>query len=59
MVGVTGSAVLVVEGTSSGAAGQRAECPLIEGVVETFVADVAGEHDTFTARRNVNGEVPA
>ena len=52
MVGITVGAVLVVEGASTGTSGQCAERPLIERVVETFVADVAGQHGTFSARRD-------
>ena len=49
MVDVAVGAVLVVEGAGSGTSGQCAEGPLIERVVETFVADVAGQHGTFSA----------
>src|ERR1700709_1221406 len=49
---VSGGAVLVVEGASAWTSGQCAERPLIERVVETFVADVAGQHGTLSARRD-------
>ena len=52
MMGVAVGAVLVVEGASTGTSGQRAERPLIQCVVEAFVADVAGQHGTFSARRD-------
>jgi hypothetical protein len=50
MVGVAVGAVLVVEGASTGTSGQRAEGPLIECVLEAFVADVAGQHGTVSTR---------
>lgn len=52
MVGVAGSAMFVVVGPCTGASGQRAERPLVECVVKAFVADVAGQHGTLSARRD-------
>ena len=46
--------MLVVEGASSGTVGERAERPLIEGVVETSVADAAGQDGAFLARGHVS-----
>ena len=55
VVQITGGASLVVEGPAAGAVGQRAEGPLIDRVVEAAVADVAGEHRAFLARRDGEG----
>ena len=52
MVRVTSGAVLVVEDASTGTSGQRAERPLIQCVVEPFVADVTGQYGTLSARRD-------
>jgi len=40
---------LVVEVSASLALGDRTERPLVDSVIETPVADVAGQHDTFRA----------
>jgi hypothetical protein len=50
VVQVAGGAVLVVEGAGAGAGGQGAEGPLVDGVVEAAVADVAGQYGAFLAR---------
>lgn len=52
MVQIPVGAVLVVEGASTRTSGQCTERPLVESIVETFVADVAGQHCTFAARRD-------
>ena len=52
VVQVAGGAVLVVEGAGAGAGLQGAEGPLVDGVVEAAVADVAGQHGAFLARRD-------
>lgn len=52
VVEVFGSAVLVVVGACAWAAGDRAERPLVDSVVEPAVADVAGQHGAFFARRD-------
>ena len=49
VVEVARSASLVVELSGSWAGQKRAEGPLVDGVVEAFVADVAGEHCPFGA----------
>ena len=49
VVEVARSASLVVELSASGAGQKRAEGPLVDGVVEAFVADVSGEHCPFGA----------
>ena len=43
VVEVAGGSVLVVEGATARALGERAERGLVEGVVEPPVADVSGE----------------
>ena len=55
VVQVAGGAPLVVELAGTGTGLQCAERPLIDGVVETPVADVAGEHGTFLARGDRQG----
>lgn len=50
MVQVTKGASVVVEGSCAGAARERAECPLIDRVVETLVAHVPGQDRPFAAR---------
>ena len=50
MVGVTAGAVLIVNRHEHRDFGSVRRTPLIERVVETFVADVAGQHGTFAAR---------
>jgi hypothetical protein len=52
VVGVAGGAVLVVEGACAGAAVEGTEGPLVDGVVEASVADVAGQHGAFLTRRD-------
>ena len=47
VVEVAGGAVLVVERSAAGAGRERAERPLVDGVVEPAVADVAGEDGSF------------
>ena len=47
VVHVAGGAVVVVVGACAGAAGERAEGPVVDGVVEAAVADVAGEDRGF------------
>jgi hypothetical protein len=42
VVGVAGGAVLVIEGACAGAGGDRAEGPLVDGVIVAAVAYVAG-----------------
>ena len=59
MVGVAGGAVLVVVGAGSGAVQQCGEGPLVDGVVEAAVADVAGQDCFFLPEAIVNGDVPA
>ena len=49
VVEVTGGTVLVVELSAAGARCDRAERPLVDGVVETPVADMAGEDRVFLA----------
>ena len=49
VVEVTGSPPLVVELAAAGARCDRTECPLVDGVVETPVADTSGEHGVFLA----------
>ena len=55
VVGVVGGAVLVVERAGAGAGGQGAEGPLVDGVIEAAVADVAGQHGAFLAGRDGQG----
>src|SRR5208283_4200181 len=50
VVEVAGGAALVVESAGTGAAREGAEGPLVDGVVEATVADVAGEHGAFLTR---------
>src|SRR6267378_4191952 len=38
--------------------GQRAECPLVDGVVKTSVADMAGKHGAFFTRRDGQRRCP-
>ena len=52
MVGVVGGAVLVIERSGAGTGGQRAEGPLVDGVIEAAVAYVAGQDGAFLARRD-------
>ena len=52
VVGVAGGAVLVIERSGAGAGGQGAEGPLVDGVIEAAVADVAGQDGVFSARRD-------
>ena len=59
MVGVAGGAVLVVEGAGAGAGGQGAEGPVVDGVIQAAVADVAGQHGAFLPDATVSGEGPA
>src|SRR5882757_3451240 len=49
---VAGGTALVVERAGAGALLQGAEGPLVEGVVEAAVADVARQHGAFSARRD-------
>ena len=49
VVQVAGGATLVVEGAGAGAGIQRAERPLVDGVVKSAVADVTGQHGAFAA----------
>ena len=41
--------VLVVEHSAAGTGGEGAEGPLVDGVVQAPVADVAGQHGPFGA----------
>ncbi|VBA44396.1 hypothetical protein LAUMK136_05611 [Mycobacterium attenuatum] len=52
VVPVPDGAALVVEGAGTGATVQSAAGPLVEGVVEAFVADVTGQHRPFSAGRD-------
>jgi len=52
VVQVAGVAVVVVEVAGAGTGRQRAERPLVDGVVEAPVADVAGEYRAFLAGRD-------
>ena len=52
VVHVAGGAVLVVVGAGAGAGGERAEGPVVDGVVESPVAYVAGQYGAFLARCN-------
>jgi hypothetical protein len=52
VVQVPGSAALIVEGAGAGAGVQGAEGPLVDRVVEPAIADVAGQHGAFLARRD-------
>ena len=49
MVEVSGGSSLVVEGPAAGAGVELAEGPLVDGVVEAPVPDMAGEHGMFLA----------
>jgi hypothetical protein len=49
VVQVAGGAVVVVEGACARTGGERAEGPLVEGVVEALVADAAGQYGAFLA----------
>ena len=49
VVEVSGGTVLVVELAAAWACVQRAERPLVDGVIEAPVADVSGEHGVFLA----------
>ena len=55
MVQVAGGAVLVVEGACAWAVGERAQGPLVDGVIQTAVADVAGQNGAFLARGHCQG----
>ena len=55
VVQVAGGAVVVVEGACSRTGGERAEGPVVEGVVEAPVADVAGQYGAFLARGHRQG----
>jgi hypothetical protein len=57
MVEVSGGAVLVVERSRAWAVVDRAEGPLVDGVIEAAVAYVAGQHGAFLA--GGDGQVPA
>ena len=59
VVEVAGGAALVVERCGSRGWSQGAEGPLVDGVVEAPVADVAGEHGSFLPDAIVRGDVPA
>jgi hypothetical protein len=52
MVGVVGGAVLVIEVAGTAAGGERAESPLVDGVIEAAIAYVTGEDGAFLARRD-------
>ncbi len=49
VVEVAGGSSVVVEGSTSFAGGERAERPLVDGVVEAPIADVAGQHGSFAS----------
>ena len=49
VVQVAGGAVVVVVGACAGAGGERAEGPLVEGVIEAAVTHVAGQYGAFLA----------
>ncbi len=49
VVQVAGIAMLVLEDPGAGASLQGAEGPLVDGVVEAAVAEVAGQHGAFLA----------
>jgi hypothetical protein len=49
VVEVAGGSVLVGVGPTSGAVGDRAEGPLVDGVVEAPFTDVAGQDGPFLA----------
>lgn len=50
VVEVTCGSSVVVELAAAGACRDRTECPLVDGVVEAPVADMAGEHGVLLAR---------
>ena len=52
VVQVAGGAVLVVEAAGAWAGSEGAEGPLVDGVIEAAVADVAGQDGAFFARRD-------
>ena len=52
MMQIAGGAVVVVEGACSRTVRESAEGPLVDGVVESPVADVAGQYGAFLARRD-------
>ncbi len=52
VVEVAGVASLVVELPGTGTGRQCAERPLVDGVVEAPITDVAGKHRAFLARRD-------
>src|SRR6476619_1029013 len=52
VVGVAGLAMLVVEGAGAEAGGEGAEGPLVDGVIQAAVADMAGQHGALLARRD-------
>jgi hypothetical protein len=49
VVHVAGGAVVVVVGACAGAAGERAEGSVVDGVVEAAVTHVAGQYGAFLA----------
>jgi hypothetical protein len=49
MVQVAFVVAVVVETPCAGAVGERAEGPMVDGVVEPAVADMAGQDCTFLA----------
>ena len=55
MMHVAGGAVVVVEGSRAWAVVDRAEGPVVDGVIEATVADVAGQHGAFLARCHGQG----
>ncbi len=46
---VAGGAVLVVEQAGAGTGVKGAEGPLVDGVIQAAIADVAGRHGVFLA----------
>ena len=55
MVEVSGGAVLVIERSRAWAVVDRAEGPLVDGVIEATVAYVAGQNGAFLARCHGQG----
>ena len=59
MVEISGSAVLVLERSCAWGVVDGAEGPLIDGVVEVAIADIASQDGPFPPEATVNGDVPA
>jgi hypothetical protein len=55
VVEVTLGSALVVEVSTAGTGRDEAECPLVDGVGEAPVPDVAGQHDAFGGSSEISG----